>query len=236
MTDYNERYVAFVDILGFRDHIRSINTNPEKLEKLLEILSEMATHYPALSQNMSATQGFENMLRVSTFSDNIVISGQLDPMGFTIVTTVCATLCARLLTQGVYARGAITIGRLHHTSSVVLGEGLVRAYELESRTAIYPRVIFDDSVISLACNVPETNIWKAKQDVDGLYFMDYLVLGPLILGPPSPREPILSLVRSEIVSDLENSNDPRVKSKVEWLARYLNDNSEALQMERIPLS
>jgi hypothetical protein len=236
VTDYNERYVAFIDILGFREHIRSINTNPEKLEKLLEILNEMATNYPALSQSMAATQGFENMLRVSTFSDNIVISGQLDPMGFAIVTTVCATLCARLLTQGVYARGAITVGRLHHTGSVVLGEGLVRAYELESRTAIYPRVIFDDSVMSLACNVPATNLWKAKQDFDGLYFMDYLALGPLILGPPSPREPILSLARSEIISTLENSNDLGVKSKVGWLARYLNDNSDALQMERIPLN
>ena len=53
----------------------------------------MATHYPALSENMATTQGFENMFRVSTFSDNIVISGQLDPTGFAIVTTVCAILC-----------------------------------------------------------------------------------------------------------------------------------------------
>lgn len=135
-----------------------------------------------------------------------------------------------------YARGAITVGQLHHTGSLVLGEGLVRAYELESRTAIYPRVIFDDSVMNLACNGSTTNSWKAKQDFDGLYFMDYLALGPLILGPPLHEEPILSLVRNEIISTMENSNDLGVKSKVGWFARYLNDNSDALQMERIPLN
>ena len=47
------------------------------------------------------------------------------------------------LLSGFLIRGGITIGKLYHnaTQGVVFGEALVEAYNLESKDAIYPRVI-----------------------------------------------------------------------------------------------
>ena len=68
---------------------------------------------------------------------------------------------------------------------LTFGQGLVDAYELESKTAVFPRIIVDDLVFEAMRAIPllrahdaqyETGIVKGllRQDVDGMWFVDYL--------------------------------------------------------------
>lgn len=233
MTDYPERYVAFIDILGFSEHVKSIGEKPEKLDRLLEALHEMAAEYPGLARNMSATQGFENMFRATTFSDNIVISSRPDHMGLSVLITVIGQLCLRLLHQGFYARGGISKGLLHHSDQVVLGAGLIKSYELESKAAVYPRIIYDEPIVNEVKASDIANVWPVTMDQDGVFFLDYL--GTTWLTNLC-KQGSFNLVREDIMATLGGNKPLNVKSKAGWLARYMNARIDASLMEQIPLA
>lgn len=64
---------------------------------------------------------------------------------------------------------------------IVFGPALVRSYELESKKAIYPRIIIDKELIELASGDADA-FWTqsiAEAD-DGTHFIHYL--SPLALG------------------------------------------------------
>lgn len=235
MADYTERYVAFIDILGFREHVKSLDRDPEKLDRLLGILKEMATSYPRLGTEMGQTVGFESMFRATTFSDNIVLSGEYNAIGFNMVMTVCAALCYRLLAQGVLARGGISKGKLFHSETVVLGDGLIRSYELESKTANYPRIIIDSALVGDMHSAGVPHVWKVERDFDGLCYLDYLESASLPFFQPDSSPNPMERIRADIISTLAGAADLGVKAKMGWMARYLNARAEQLKIEPIPL-
>lgn len=49
--------------------------------------------------------------------------------------------------EGILIRGAITIGNLYHKSGVILGKGMIEAYHLELKSAVYPRIILSKTLI-----------------------------------------------------------------------------------------
>lgn len=71
--NYEDRIVAFVDILGFKNKINASVTSPIELEKIYRALSRI---YRLKTENYSS--GFLNQkesgVEVSTFSDSAVIS------------------------------------------------------------------------------------------------------------------------------------------------------------------
>ena len=89
----------------------------------------------------------------------------------------------RLIYQGILCRGAITYGKLIHTEKVLFGPALAEAYLLESKAALYPRVILHKDIIDLAGEFPlQTNssddeiqsvMSLLEKDSDGMYYIDY---------------------------------------------------------------
>jgi hypothetical protein len=87
-------------------------------------------------------------------------------------------LSAILLGIGIYVRGAIVRGALHHTDALLFGPALVDAHEIEQRVAKYPRIVvtamaapFVVSAInpSLPAQAAEPQ-WS--RDSDGLMFLE----------------------------------------------------------------
>lgn len=231
---YEERYVAFIDILGFRNRVNKANEQPELIDRLVTALSEMLTYHP-LQERMRNTEGFENTFRVSTFSDNIVISGSYNAIGASLVVNLSAHLAMRLLHHGVYARGAISKGKLIHTENIVLGEGLIRSYELESRASIYPRIIIDEQVLQAAITT-QSALYSVAKDFDGIHFLNYLspTMVTLCSGDAGTDKHYLEDARAQIVDDLSSIHDVAVKAKIVWLARNFNNNATSLGLEPIP--
>ncbi|WP_439880310.1 hypothetical protein ACSX1A_14235 [Pontibacter sp. MBLB2868] len=165
---YTYRLIAFVDILGFKDIIyrRDANEIFEILrtfqeEGLKETTFESGPKgrekFDFFPQDLILEKNKEDMeaaakqdRHVSVFSDLIVISysNHKEYFWWSIKELIdqLASLQDRLLSKGVLIRGGVTYGKLFHNGQICFGEGIIRAYELESREAIFPRIIIDKNI------------------------------------------------------------------------------------------
>lgn len=150
MTDkkmlYEDRIVAFIDIMGFKQIIASTidEKGNERVEKthhvkyLLELVSNVFEEHPDLETTKIATQ----------FSDSIVISFKYTEPSQVYHTLVDVLhLHLELVNLKETVRGAICFGKLHHTEKLVFGPGIVKAYEFETTSALFPRIIIEPEVI-----------------------------------------------------------------------------------------
>jgi len=166
--DYQERVVAFIDVLGFAELVRASDTDPTKRDKIAKFI---------MTDKLFA-DFTGNMFRMAAafFSDSFVLSIGSDRVFYLI--REAGYLCRHLLLQGFPCRGAITTGSLYHQERIVVGPAFVKAYQLEQSVAIYPRVILDDATMQW---------WKhefrpgsahphfeslVKRDRDGQHFID----------------------------------------------------------------
>jgi hypothetical protein len=188
ITVYSERYVAFLDILGFSDIVRRSTTLPEKATELIAILEDIANANQQFVEDMQLpTDDF----KAQSFSDCIVLSENASPIGLFHLLASVTMLSFNLLTKGIFTRGGIAKGSLHHSDKVVFGPAMIDAYRLESLTSRYPRVLVDRAT-HLDYNAPEyaavgdeyKKIPTLRFADDGPPFLDILVL----LRPPSDEQ------------------------------------------------
>ena len=169
MADDNKIFetcvVAFVDILGFKAHVKSMSVNNDFALKFLSILNQL--------KNIGSIPSdiFEGM-EITVFSDSIVIS---KPKAFAWAEYDMALaanfLSGQLLLQGVLCRVGIARGELYHKSGIVLGNALIRAYEIESTIAVYPRIVFDNPVSAYVTAIPgAVRNYVIMRDVDGFWY------------------------------------------------------------------
>ncbi|WP_445488820.1 hypothetical protein [Rhodopseudomonas sp. RCAM05734] len=157
---FEDQVTVFVDFLGFSSASVQLDESIQlKLLLLLRAISTMRGEFSNDSDppgaNMSAIR-----LRptISTFSDHIVASYPMSriDLGQDEQTTLglvlfdinlrIARIAAAALSIGFLIRGGVSKGPLYHSNGVVFGSAMVEAYELESRVAIYPRVVLSPSL------------------------------------------------------------------------------------------
>jgi len=137
--NYDNRYIVFLDILGFKDKVSKITAN----QTLFELLIDLPR---IVTENLEiANRAFGDSVDAqgTAFSDSIVISASASaPMTglYTVVNTTVA-LCQQLLHRRAVARGGLTKGPCYHKNSVVFGQGMIDAYMLEQSVAKMPRVV-----------------------------------------------------------------------------------------------
>ena len=179
IPEYEEKIVAFIDILGFSNLIKSLDDEPELHELLYSSLETIKSFKTDSESEDTVTSEYE----VSCFSDSIVISGNSYELSG-VVWAIC-WLQLQLLTRGILIRGAITKGKLIHSNDILYGQGMLKAYELESKVSVYPRVILDPE---MNFSVPKEHSFPIsflKEDVDGLYYVDPFSF-PGAIGKPCP--------------------------------------------------
>lgn len=101
----------------------------------------------------------------------------------------------RLLDHGILCRGAVSLGKFIHTDKYLFGPALVEAYLLESKAALYPRIILDRTVIDAGakyCAEHNTSTMEREylealleQDSDGMYYIDYFFKALIELDEPN---------------------------------------------------
>ena len=167
--DYPVRVVAFIDILGFSHLIGGIGEDPALHAKVKHAL----TWFNFMRESSLRAFTAQSTLEFAVFSDSVVISAEVHELRSIIWSSL--HLQAELLGIGVLLRGGIAKGRLVHTGNLIYGEGMLRAHELESRVAVYPRVIIeDDLVASLSDKYRSTFL---RQDSDAMWFIDPFSIG-----------------------------------------------------------
>lgn len=166
MPEYCDRVVVFIDILGFSALVASLDTNPKLHELIHWSLSQIKSHKLNSEINDTSTCRFE----VSCFSDSIVMSSnEYDLAG---LVWASGWLQIQLLRNGILTRGGISKGKTIHSNDILYGEGMLKAYHIESKVAVYPRIVLDPQPIF---QTDKKNIFPLtffKQDTDGLNYVD----------------------------------------------------------------
>ena len=141
-----DKFVAFVDILGFQSKVESLDT-PEglRLPDLLEYCSklsqelhtkEIANHGPIIcpeSQYISRNLDYE----ATQVSDCTVISVEVSPAGIINLMQHVSACVYGLMTKGIMVRGYVTKGALYHKGNQIVGTGYQNAFEMEKHVRAF---------------------------------------------------------------------------------------------------
>ncbi len=177
--------VAFIDILGFRALMRSVEASRRR--QVIDYLAELVERGESFGVGLRPYgPGTQVLIRtnVSTFSDNVVISVPVidDPIAgvgiHMFIEQLFQTIIScywRALTLGFLFRGAVTVGRLAHDGNIVAGEALVDAFELERKTE-FPRVEVSQRLLEFTLPNGEALIGDSLRSVvirtiDGRHFV-----------------------------------------------------------------
>jgi hypothetical protein len=141
---YSERYVAFIDILGFSSHVRQSEHSPSEAEKLVKIMNRISEHWSNEHlQNTHKLIGED--FKSQSFSDCTVLSEAATPRGLHYLLFFVTQFAVDLLANGFLCRGGIVKGLLHHSEKAVFGPAFLSAYDLEQNVADFPRIVVDQN-------------------------------------------------------------------------------------------
>ena len=230
---YRRALVTFLDILGFGELVKT--SDAQKIKHVLNIVAEFTREDQNDRDEFSPTS--------VAFSDSIVRVRFLDgtnlqqPMGLPfheLLDMVHAQ--GELIKYGVVLRGAITVGNIYVDGQTIFGPALVRAYELESKVALYPRVVVDpdllnatkiDRTLGTAHHTPTTDRRYIRnlltRGENGFWFVDYLRASSAELDDPELEVKYL-LDHKRLVLERHNNSQTRAMAldKILWLANYHN--------------
>lgn len=215
---FDQYIIAYIDFLGIKERMKKENSY-DSLHFLKALLAG-AKKKASFIQKINAIDDFS----IKVFSDNIVIAqklqaGIVNDQIISILNLVSLLQFEAFFQFDFPLRGGITIGELFIDDSVVWGTGLIEAYQIESRLANYPRVIVSQKVIDEyeGCQEKSINLFAMiKQDMDGYWFVDYLMAAPNIQLIPQ-----ISASLAHRASLHAHEND-RVKQKINWIISYFN--------------
>lgn len=154
IVETEPRIICFMDILGFSELINQYDSDISStlLQDIQESFALAKTHL--LENNLSGNKEVIKHLKYQTFSDNICISipyfdNENDFISnFNLLSAYVRGFQSLMMTKGIFMRGGISIGSYYADNNIIFSKGLVNAYNLESKKAIYPRVIIDDIIIN----------------------------------------------------------------------------------------
>lgn len=212
MDIYENRVVAFVDILGFKEAV----INESKAEKILCALTAIKDHVDSHIASDYYTR-FTGVLdtEITAFSDSVVISGQESQA--LVVYLDALRFSEMLISSGFLCRGAISFGKLYHRGGLLFGQAFIDAFHAETKRSIFPRIIVDTEVERLIIeseNVPGEFMHLLKRDFDGELYIDLGILNHL-----SNKSNYLESALNDIIDMNSECHDKAVKQKYEWLIR-----------------
>lgn len=237
-VNYQDRYCAFVDILGFRQLIERLDSDVGQFDALRNLLTRVhSTHSGASPERQDSD------FRAQSISDAVAISTIPTQEGLTEILEALQSLAVDLLVEGYFVRGALVRSPLYHDDRMVFGKALVRAYSFESEVAKFPRIMVTrevrEDIIRFSARPHKSNNSPRnsclRQSSDGPMYLD--VLQPVVAlfkKKEHPYEKLSSLeeanhrrylsIRDRIQQRYEESMDtPRHFEKVRWFARYWNE-------------
>ncbi|WP_019646190.1 hypothetical protein [Novispirillum itersonii] len=234
---YDDRTVAFIDILGFKEHIKASERDPDLVTKIYYALS-FETPSLSLAENFAKRLDLKpGTLKDIThsFSDCIAILTGTTPEEIGLLIFIVWQKSRELLLNGFISRGGISIGKLYHDDSRLFGPAFNKAFQLESTHAGGARVILDTKTRQLIeCYKAEHEGTLLKQFFntyvrranDGPAYVDLFgdIRSPgFSKDQPVPTEDIAKI--SKVISaELDKSSDtPHHFQKITFLARAFNE-------------
>ncbi len=253
MSTYEQRIVAFIDILGFKQLIKESTQNPEKIILIQQILNFLKRNEVTDINNWGidfieieedaqkkTLTDFEilNDTSCTCFSDSMVVSVLYNKSKVNeIISTLISNLSyigAILIKFGILLRGGITFGNLIHTNQgILMGQAFIDAYELESKYAKFPRIILSDILLK-QLNYPlekKSNRYPYHQYLkrfeDGCVGFHQIIFYEVMQSSENVSEILekdLKKIKNVIIDGLDFSfENPEIFMKYKWLSGQFNN-------------
>jgi hypothetical protein len=230
MASYTERYVAFLDMIGFKDLIqRSVGeTASVTVEQIREVLK-----IPEPAQEEQIVLGrigdiSKSGHRLVAFSDSVVISTEATDQGLMHLLHYVEKIGFRLVHLGTLYRGGIDRGLVYHDSGQVFGPAVIAAIEIE-KLAQWPRVVLSDAVVKAGRSAPPPvdTIFQhfTRRDEDGKVFVHYLRILRAIAGAEGPTPVHVQALHAQVETFIQHElsrfqEKPNERRKIEWFQNY----------------
>lgn len=239
MATYEKAILTHVDIMGFGGLIEASKNDSTKVSGIAKTLQTIKTQmaeggrqkrHGKPSARFDSLNFSDLTVRVSYVDNDDALLECLDWELFYLATKQC-----ELALEGILIRGGISFGAIYVESNaipdqrverIIFGPALVRAYELESKLAIFPRIAIDSDLMSKVHaapgKIPTTYIRRGD---DGIHFVDYLrgtcdTLGYTAQDVDETLERHKSITMSKL-KELSQLGEI-IRQKALWLALYHN--------------
>lgn len=163
---YDEKLVAWLDILGMREEIRL----SDDAEEIFMVMKKLQNYVEDSCEPLYA-KGLLNYLQIS---DGFIVIADLS-----CINELCNILCQIQWQVLVYSqrllRGALTAGKVSMTedSRLIIGPAFIEAFAMESENAIFPRILFA-SEIKQYISDEHLTFQYIKEDSDHFFYLDFL--------------------------------------------------------------
>lgn len=235
---YEKAIVSFIDILGFKELVES--STSEAVKSALDLVNRFAIpeaededlDYSFVAESISFS---DCIVRVRRTEKEPNLTNPVGLVFYEIIDLLHAQ--GELLNQGILIRGGIAYGDIYFNKNQIYGPALNKAYELEAKYAVYPRIVLSPDLIK---ETKSNNLLKSeshtyemeleyiakliKQGDDGLWFIDYIRAMESELDDPAIYPGYL-LKHKKIICDGANQFQKinKTLSKYLWMAKYHND-------------
>lgn len=215
--EYEEKFCAFIDILGFKKLIE------KGFDEAVKFYESYMTSFKAMTEankniynqiNQVLAKKNDDDLEYYIFSDSIIVISK----NWNVFCQHIANTCSWMLENGFLFRGGIGFGKIYNQCKFpdvkMVSEGLVQAVTIEGNDSIYPRIVLSKNALKeILKNV--TDIFQIHQLFVQCEDNNWCV-NPFFLSPNI--EPIVNWVNEKI----ELYKGKPFVNKYEWLGEYIN--------------
>jgi len=142
---FENRAVAFIDVLGFKQVVDAAGKGGQKHTELESLIDVLESAIPKLDGTVDHTMPKDLIPKHIYISDSIILSAPLSSCqmpsyrGLSILVMRVIQISHILLSKGYLLRGGICVGAVWHTDSNIVGPAYQEAYQIETKTLV-PRI------------------------------------------------------------------------------------------------
>lgn len=214
MAEYKKYYVAFLDVLGFKnliikndcEYIRNIFENFKKSEVIVRDKDEIEFD--------------NNNIHLKIMSDSMILYVDASiSYSCTALLAHCAAIQADLLLNDppVLIRGGISYGDFYieEENDILFGTALTNAYLLEEKSAKYPRIIANKADLHITDNGFRFAVFR---DEDAFYSVNTYALLSIM---EKEKQADISKIFAEIDRHLDSTADSSIREKYLYLEKKM---------------
>ncbi len=249
------RFVAFIDILGVSQYTRDEILSKKYTSALYKVVShilkkegffvfehirddheiEVEVRRPADKNSKFTTISDALAISVPELSVANDVHGRNRPLQILSILETISHLQSSLAAVGLLSRGGLACGPLMHSRDLIVGYGLVKAYQIESKRAIFPRTVIDDEVIQILLkDVIPSKIFgfrsriahAVSRDIDGEYYVNYFGYQPISGGVLHQRDNLERILKEKDIA-LAKEVDDRILAKLRWFYQYVQESLDS---------
>jgi len=243
---WKEEYVAYIDILGYKELIALSKADPSLVNTIINIID--GTYIDSLEilnaffseRSNGIRETFGRPLKYRAFSDCIcfwseTIEGDehIDETLYNFFIQL-VFIQARFNCQGIFLNGCLSKGKHFAGENILFSEGLSNAFTITERINHNPAILIDDCIYN---EIQELPVGRQRYFEEFIYtesdkrYINYLNAICKIHNYDNLRNITLDAIR-EIIADRIEEYQGSIQAKYLWLKRYFNHTIQENDLDR----